>query len=242
MSTSYPHSVSGWGQGRSRRHGSDHNSRSYPHNRNPSVASSTIEVPAPHRNTNYTPNLDPNLKPTSSDNNDNISVARHLGKTLKPSHLQSQSHTQSQPQPQSTQAAAGQQAPAQRQSRAGKHEQNQQPYRHQSPGASVKSIVPAPALRQGGSGSEGGQRQMHVQGCRVDERVCSLRLVLSVPFQLTAISSPPTSFDSAGQHLPPSVPSCISYLAGFFSSAIVPLFLARAIPHHFRTIHLHARF
>ncbi|KAF8510303.1 hypothetical protein BU17DRAFT_98264 [Hysterangium stoloniferum] len=47
------------------------------------------------------PNLDPNLTPTSSNNNDNISATRYLGKTPKPSHLQSQSHTQSQPQPQS---------------------------------------------------------------------------------------------------------------------------------------------
>ncbi|KAF8496970.1 hypothetical protein BU17DRAFT_103347 [Hysterangium stoloniferum] len=66
-----------------------------------SVASSTIEVPTPHRDTNSTPNFDPNLNPTSSDNNDNISVTRHLDKSPKPSHLQSQSHTQSQSQPQS---------------------------------------------------------------------------------------------------------------------------------------------
>ncbi|KAF8502499.1 hypothetical protein BU17DRAFT_101951 [Hysterangium stoloniferum] len=66
MSTAYPHSVSSAIGGRREAGG---------------TASSTIEVPAPHRNTNYTSNLDPNLNPTSSDNNDNISVSRRLGKT-----------------------------------------------------------------------------------------------------------------------------------------------------------------
>ncbi|KAF8501818.1 hypothetical protein BU17DRAFT_71976 [Hysterangium stoloniferum] len=169
--------VSGWGQGRSRRHGSDHNSRSYPHNRNPSVASSTIEVPAPHRNTNYTPNLDTNIKPTSSDKNDNISVARHLGKTLKPSHLQSQSHTQSQPQPQSRPAlvlllstAARIVAEGHKLLLGNRLRRNGRVKRGNMNKINNHIVI----NRQGRSGSEGGPRQMHVQGCRVDERWCGL--------------------------------------------------------------------
>ncbi|KAF8498311.1 hypothetical protein BU17DRAFT_72354 [Hysterangium stoloniferum] len=84
MSTAYPHSVSSivGAEARQAARVRPQQSQLSPQSQsNPSIASSTIEVLAPHRNTNYTSNLDPNLNPTSSDNNDNILVSRHLGKT-----------------------------------------------------------------------------------------------------------------------------------------------------------------
>ncbi|KAF8515159.1 hypothetical protein BU17DRAFT_93869 [Hysterangium stoloniferum] len=118
-STAYPHSVSSTTGARGEAGGTG----------------PTTVVAAPHRNTNYTSNLVPNLNPTSSDNNDNISASRHLGKR-----------------PFQTLAAAVAIA-----------------YLITTPttiatrtGASVRSIVPAPALRQG---------RVEVGTGAVDERV-----------------------------------------------------------------------
>ncbi|KAF8501822.1 hypothetical protein BU17DRAFT_102221 [Hysterangium stoloniferum] len=95
MSTAYPHSVHvPLGAGAKQAARPQQSQLSPQSQSNPSIASSTVEVPAPHRNTNHTPNLDPDLNPLQATTT--ITYQSHDTLTKlpsKPSQPQSQSHT-----------------------------------------------------------------------------------------------------------------------------------------------------